>query len=136
MAVKETIAQLKQGVLDEMSKLQAELALVEGLEVAYDAELLVEYNKGFDAGVLQSGQAGGADKIFSLDELNAELAPLQAQIVSLEAGVASLQAIVNSVPQQIVEAVAAYKAELKAAYEAQQVAESQGETGFGALLNN
>lgn len=134
MAVKDTIAQLKQAVLDEMSKLQAELAVVEGLELAYDAELLVEFNKGFDAGVLQSDSAGGSDKIFSLIELNAELAPLQAKIVELEAAVSSLQAVVNSVPQQIVEGVAAVKAGLLAAYEAQQVAETQAETGFKDLL--
>lgn len=135
MAVVEVIAQIKQGVLDEISALQNDLALVEKLEVDYAEELRLEFDKGFDAGVLQSGSASAAtDKIFSLEEMNAELAPRDAKIAELEATVASMQGQVSSIPQLVAEGVAAFKAELKAAYDAQQVAESQGETGFGAML--
>lgn len=80
-------------------------------------------------------EEGGGDAIYTQAQLDAKLAE---QAATYETQVSELQAQVSAFPEQIeaakTEAVAAKLAELKAAYEASQVVETQGETGFGSLL--
>ena len=134
MSVKDTIAILKQNILDEKAELDQDLAVVEQMETEYDVELKAEFDKGFDEGVKQNTSPG--EKIYSEEELQAELQPLKDKIAELEGKVAQAEAELPGKLEQAAKlAVDAFKAELKAKYEEQQVAESQGETGFGALLS-
>jgi flagellar biosynthesis/type III secretory pathway protein FliH len=97
---------------------------------------------GFEEGLKQAGQAGGVDKLYSDAEMNQFLseakAPLEAQIASLQASIEELNvqiaAQAEAAASQAAAAVEAFKAELKEKYIAQQVAETEGETGFAALL--
>jgi len=99
------------------------------------AELPTELQAKYDAGVAAGAEAGGIDKIYSQAELDKRLAD---QASEYETTIGELNTQVSMFPTQLeqarTEAVAAKMAELKAAYEQAQVAESQGETGFGALL--
>lgn len=135
MAVIDKITQIKSNLLTEISEIQDELKLVEEMESELAAELLAAEEKGFEAGLAQSGQANGSDKLYSDAELNAELQPLRDQIQALtDSAALAAEALPGQLQAASEQAVASFKAELKAAYEAQQVAESQGETGFGNLL--
>ena len=62
------------------------------------------------------------------DEVRAELQP------QLDAIASELAEVKASIEPAKADAVATFKADLKAKYEEQQVAEQAGETGFGALL--
>ena len=143
--------------VDELeAAVEAELgALQEKLDAV--PELLIEAEKkGYDQALEDMKLANSDDKIFSNKEFEAELAlrlkPIEAKVAALEVAVAeleeakvldedkiaSLSASLEAVPAMVdaakVEAVAALKGQLLAEYEAQQVAESKGETGFAALL--
>lgn len=116
-------------VLEMKAVAEVEVAKYAGVLTAIDEDLLASFNKGFDEGVLQNTQPG--DKIYSEEELQAEIVPLQAKIAELELAVAGLPA---QVEVAVAGALAAFKVELAQAYDAQQVAESEGETGFKSLL--
>lgn len=98
-------------------------------------ELVVELQAKYDVGFTEGAAFVGSDVIYTQAEVDAKLAE---QASTYETQVAELQAQVDAIPEKITaakaEAVTAKLAELKAAYQAQQVAESQGETGFGSLL--
>lgn len=148
MSVTEIVAKLKVGFEGELSKvdtvkleLQDKIASVDLIPGEVETEKKASYDKGFEDGLAQAGQAGGPDKIFSNEEMEAELAPLRAEIADLKAAAevattekAELQAKVDEIPALKDQAVAEFKADLLAKYEAQQVAETDGETGFKALL--
>lgn len=154
----------------ELSEQKSQLASVDELELAVDAQmgelqaqidaipqmLIDAEKKGYDQALADAGTINSEDKLFSNEEFEAELAlrlkPVEEKVAALEVAVAemeaakaldaekmaSLSASLEAVPAMVdaakVEAVSAFKAELLAQYEAQQVAEAQGETGFGALL--
>lgn len=131
--LKDNLALLKQGALDEMSEAQAKVALVETMEGELADELKAAQDEGYQM-ALNDQQIPADQKIYSEQDLQNEIGPREAKISDLSAKVAELEAQVNSIPTQVSEAVAAFKAELKAKYEEQQVVENTSETGFGALL--
>jgi len=146
--VQDIVQELKVKLEGELAKvgevkldLEAKIASLDSILVEVEAEKKIAFDKGFEDGLSQSGMAGTADKIFSDAEMNAELAPLKEQIATLEGEksaltdkVMALEMDLAGVPAKIDEALVGFKAELKAQYEAQQVAETQGEVGFAALL--
>lgn len=113
-------------------KLDQIVTLAQEAATELPTELQAKYDAGFTAGA----EASGIDKIYSQVELDQRLAD---QASTYETTIGELNAQVSMFPtyleQAKAEAVAAKIAELKAAYESQQVAEAQGETGFGALLS-
>lgn len=119
---------LLNSLVASIAALQAQLA---DAQKAADDLAKVKYDEGFAAGV---ASVVVSDKIYSQAELDAKIAeavaPLNAKIVELDVKVAELSAAVVAEAGKLV----AYKAELLAKYEAQQVAESEGETGFKNLL--
>lgn len=148
MSVTEIVAKLKVGFEGELSKvdtvkleLQDKIASVDLIPVEVETEKKASYDKGFEDGLAQAGQASGPDKIFSNEEMEAELTPLRQRIgelqlvvTTLEGEKAELQAKVDEIPALKDQAVAEFKADLLAKYETQQVSETDGETGFKALL--
>lgn len=74
-------------------------------------------------------------KSYSQEELDAAVAaavgPLSEQIASLQA---QIDVVPSVIEMKVSEAVLAFKADLKAKYELQQVAETEGEVGFKAFL--
>lgn len=126
------IVKLLQDLSATISSLQLALADAEAAAVQIAKE---NYDKGFADGVASVPPPVVSDKIFSQEELDAAVKaavePLQARVVELEALVEEIKA---GVQPKIDEALAAFKAELLAKYEAQQVVESETETGFKELL--
>lgn len=100
------------------------LGFEDGKKVGYDEG----YAKGFEDG---KASGGNGDKIYSQAEVDLMIAPLNEKIASLEAEV---QAIKDSIEGLKVEAVNAFKLEIKAKYDEAQLAESVLETSFGDLL--
>ncbi len=121
----DNILKLLNDLQASISGLQAQLA---DAQAAVDQVSKEAYAKGFSDGV---ASVPVSDKIFSQADMDAALKPLQDQV-------ASLQAQVDGVPSQIesavAEAVAAVKAELKAAWDAEQASEGEAESKFGDLL--
>lgn len=119
-----------QNILDLLNALQSNIAALS--QQLADAQAAVDqvgkdkYAEGFAAGVA-SVPPVVSDKIYSQAELDAALAPLQSQV-------AALQSQVDGVPAQIDAAIAAFKADLKAKYEAAQAAEGQAEADFASFL--
>lgn len=141
MGVKDVVLEVKQSFESELSDIKAQQSVVEmkiekldAALVSYDAELKAAEDKGFDLGVAQAGAAGKDDKIFSLEELNAEIeaqtAPLKLQIAGLEKKMEEMAMVVASKDGEM----AAYKEKVRAAYLAQQAEESKSEAGFGELI--
>jgi len=165
--VQDKINQMKSVFVEDLAKMEtvradlsAKIALCDAAIADLETEKKSEYDRGFNDGLLQAGQAGGSDKIYSDAELEAELAPLREQIVALtsqvtafeaqvkdlEATIVELQSKVPSVDQPAVdleavkkqaadEAVAAFKAMLKEKMDAQQASETAGEVAVRALLD-
>ncbi len=110
-------------------------------QAAADAIAKTAYDKGFVDGVA-SVPPPVNDKIYSQAELDAAVAsavaPLNETVAAMQVQLADLQAVVDGMAGKIDEAVTAslvaFKAQLTAAYEAQQVVESESETGFKDLL--
>lgn len=71
------------------------------------------------------------DKIYSQAEVDAMLAPLNQKISELQATVDAFPGVIE---QKVNEAIAAFKAELRDKYMAQQTLESDSESGFMNLL--
>ncbi len=137
-------------IQDLLNQLPQLLATIEALKAqATEAAALVElekavsYQAGFEAGV---ASVPVSTKIYDQAEVDAmvaaAIAPIQLMVeegkAQIEALKMELEAAKSEIDSKISEAVAAatatFKAELLAQYEAQQVAESEGETGFAALL--
>lgn len=127
-------------VFEKADKLVADATVVlEGASVMkseIEAYGKSQYDKGWDEAMVQAGSGGSTDKIYSEAEMNQIIAETKAP---LEAKIAEVQAQLDGVPAQIAAATEAavngFKAMLKSKYAEQQVAESQGETGFGSLLD-
>lgn len=115
---------------------QDKLSQISQLATEAAAELPGELQAAKDQGFAEGAASVGSDKIYSQADLDQRLAD---QASGYEATIAELNTQVAGFPLAIEQAKEAgkaeLKAELKAAYEQQQVAESQGETGFGALLS-
>lgn len=104
-------------------------------QVAMPEELAAEKQASYDEGFAAGAASVGSDKIYSQAEVDAMLAPLQAELDGVKAELEALKLDIDAkIEAAKADAVAALKAELKAKYDEQQVAEAQGETGFGALL--
>ena len=123
------LVQLLNSLVANIAALQAQLV---DAQASADALAKQKYDEGFAAGVASVPVVPGG---FTQEQVDAAVLaavePLQKKVSDLEAKVAELEA---SVQPKIDAAVAAYKADLLAKYEAQQVAESEGETGFKNLL--
>lgn len=120
--------------------LNALKATIDGLQLqlidaqnALNIEVKNAYDKGFADGVASMG--GEGDAIYTQAELDAAVAgavaPLNEQIAALNLQMVALQ---ESIQPKIDEALVLFKASLLAQYEAQQVVESDSETGFKNLL--
>lgn len=138
MNILEIFAQLQALVSELQAKIEEQSASIE-------AEKQASYDEGFAAGAASVG----SDKIYSQAELDAAIAQakaeleaqngdlmvqldgVKAQVLSLESQFAELQA---SVETKVSEAVAAFKADLLAKYEAAQAAESEIEASIADLL--
>lgn len=150
MAVADLVNGLKSGFEAEVAKLDvvkadyaAKIATADQIVTESEAEKLAAYNKGWDERGLNDGTQG--DKTHTDEEVNEIMKPLQDQIAQLTQAQETMrldlqmaQDRVAGIPMELeraaTDAVAAFKAELKQKYEEQQVAEAQGETGFGSLL--
>jgi chromosome segregation ATPase len=122
-------------------QLQSLQAALQDAQAASEQLAQEQYAKGFADGVA-SVPPPVNDKIYSQEELDqavrSALAPVEEQVAAMRVQIEGLgQQILelqNNIDSAKADAVAAFKAELLAKYEEQQVAESQGETGFGDLL--
>lgn len=124
--------QLKAAIAELTLKLaDTDAAIAEAKKAAYD--------EGFAAGVASVPTPGGEEKIYTQAELDQKVAEAiatsEAKVTELESKVAELEVKVGEIDVKVAEAIAAFKAELKAKYAEQQAAESQSESGFGALLD-
>lgn len=109
--------------LEKVAEMKA-VAEVEVQKFADLAEAIVAgeaaaYTKGFDEGIGQSTSPG--DKIYSEEELQAELAPLKSEIEALKTSVTGLEAQVAAFPEQMVAAVDAKVAEVMVDFESTQI---------------
>ena len=121
-------------LLKMLSDLGAAITDLQNQLEAAKALAVTEYDRGFAKGV-KSTQGEASDKIYSQAELDAKLEEaIDAVSAEIESLKAELEATKASVEPKIEEAIKAFKADLLAKYEEQQVAESESETGFAALL--
>ncbi len=123
----EALDALKQQIADAQAALAAEKAVgfAEGAasrdeEVAALKARIVELEAGVDP-----------EKKFSQADLDAAVS---AAVSPLQQRIGELEVLVAGIDGKVAEAVAAFKSELLAKYEEQQVAENEGETGFKNLL--
>lgn len=119
------LVSLLNNLVANIASLQAQLA---DAQKAADDLAKAKYDEGFAAGV---ASVQPSDKIYSQAEVDAIVLPLNEKIAALELAITDINA---TIPAKIAEAVAAFKAELLAKYEEQQVVETQAETGFKNLL--
>jgi len=121
-------------LLKMLSDLSEAITAMQAQIAAADEVAKAKYDEGFAAGV-KSMQAPHSDKIYSQAELDAKVeevvAPLIEQIEALKKDIEAAKA---EVQPKIDEAILAFKAELLAKYNEQQVVESESETGFAELL--
>lgn len=130
MSVLEILSGLE---VEIQAEYQPKLDKIAAAKAALEAELKVAHDAGFDEGVLQNTVPG--DKIYTEADYQAAVVPLQAKIAELELAVkASDESLPGKIEVAVAGALAAFKVELAQAYDAQQVAESEGETGFKSLL--
>lgn len=134
MSVAESLQLLGKALGDVQTQLVSIQTQLGDVQVSADADVKESYDKGFADGKLSMGN--GEDKLYSQVELDTALEnatkPLSDQIAALQVQIDDLKVQIDAAKEA---GKAELKASLKAAYEAQQVAESEGETGFGALLN-
>ena len=133
------IIALLQGLASKIAELQVAL---QDAQAAGDSIAKEAYDKGFADGV--ASQPPPVDDVtpFSQADIDAAVLaavePLQSQVSAMQSEMDALKLQVEELQLGIEaaksEAVSSFKAELLAKYEEQQVAESQGETGFGDLL--
>lgn len=117
--------------MDLLKQLQDLIALVASFPDQLVAEKKASYDEGFAAGAA----AGGIDKIYSQAELDAKVAEAVAAVqLQLDAVKAELEQLKGEVDLKIASALSAFKADLLAKYQEQQVVESASETGFADLL--
>ena len=100
----ESLVNLLTALSSSITALQAQL-------VDAQAAAKSQYDAGFAAGAASVPVTPPSDKIYSQADLDAAVA---AAVAPLQAQVSALQAQVDALPQQIADAVAAAKAELKA----------------------
>lgn len=115
--------------MDLLALLNGLVAQLADAQKAADDLAKLKFDEGFAAGV--ASVPVGSDKIFSQEEVDAMLKPLQDELALVKEQVLALQGEIDT---KVAEAVAGFKAELLAKYEAQQVVESDSETGFRDLL--
>lgn len=97
-------------------------------QASFEVEIANAHAAGFAEGV---ASVSVGEKIYSQEEMDAALLPLNAKIDELNVAMSSLSLEVDA---KILSEVSKVKADLLAAYEASQVAESVVETGFKELL--
>lgn len=119
---------LLNNLVANIATLQAQLV---DAQASADALAKAKYDEGFAAGVASVPVVPGG---FSQEQVDAfiaaAVAPLNEKIALLDAKIVELEAALVAEAGKLV----AFKADLLAKYEAQQVAESEGETGFKNLL--
>lgn len=101
---------------------------ITALKVVLEAEVKAAHDAGFAEGV---ASVSVGEKIYSQEELDALIAPLQAKIEELTITVSAMQVEFEA---KVAEAVAKVKADLLAAYESEQASESAAESVFKELL--
>lgn len=95
---------------------QKEVDALKSLSDQMVLDLKAEHDKGFDEGIAQTTTPG--DKIYSEEELQAELAPLRTQISELKNQVDMLPVLVKEASDK---AAAALQAQIVADFEGTQV---------------
>lgn len=136
---KEKVLELKAAMQKDLDalilkkvELEANMALIDETLKAYEADLVAEYNLGWDEAMIKSGQAASPDAKYTEAELNAELeaakAPLLVEVADLKVMVSNLQSQVEVltqelqlVPAKIEAAVEQKQAEMVADFEQVQV---------------
>lgn len=143
---------MNQAIQDTLDLIKAPfadvIAKVDSVPAQVDAHAAAEYSRGYDDGKASVvlPDTGTGEKLFTQEDMDSAAATakvemaaeMQPQIDSLALVVADLEAEADGLRAQVItagaDAVAALKLELKAQYDAQQVAETAEETGFAALL--
>ena len=125
----EGLVALLNGLKETIDSLQAKLV---DAQASLDEAVKKAYDEGFAAGV---ASVPVNDKVYSQAEVDAKIAEavqaLNEKVLMLEDQVKMLQ---EGQDKAVAEALAAFKADLKAKYEEQQVAETASETGFAEFL--
>lgn len=128
------IAQLNAALSETKAALEGLALQAADAQAQLEAVAQAKYDEGFAAGVASVVvPAPTGDKTQEdIDKAVLEATtPLLGEIEALKSRVAELEVAMET---KALEAVAAFKATLLAAYDAQQVAESEQETGFKNLL--
>lgn len=128
----EQLVELLNALKTTIESLSAQLADTKAaLDVQVEAAKAEGYAKGFEDG--KASVVGGGFTQADIDAaVAAAIAPLTEKISVLEVQVVALQ---SEMETKILAGIEAFKAELLAQYESQQVVESTSETGFKALLS-
>jgi hypothetical protein len=135
---------------------QAIITKVDNIPAAVEAGEQAAYDEGFQAGKVAGVEEGrnsiqlpdetNTANIYTQEQMNTAVSERETQVrTEMQLSVDEKQAAIDSLNAQITDlntklmaagpdAVAAFKAELKAKYEEQQVAETEGETGFKSLF--
>jgi hypothetical protein len=126
------LAELLKSLAAQIAELQGKLVDAEAAAASIAKE---NYDKGFIDGVASVPAAPEDTTPFSQMDLDAAVAaaiePMAMEIAMLKEKVAMLEV---EIQEAAAKAVAAFKMELMSKYEAQQVAETEGETGFKEML--
>lgn len=130
--------ELKQMIADTKAKI-AELSVI---LVGMEAQAIAEAQAAYDKGVVDGKASMGQEKLYSQEEMDAALNPLNEKVASLETQVAALTQQVadlgNAQAQAVADAVSAeasrLKAEFKAAWEMSQAEEAAAEAKVAALF--
>lgn len=133
--------------LENLAAAVVVLSDIANLPAEYDAELAdkeadavaregVAYNKGLADGKASMGEP--SDKIYSQVELDGIVAPLNESIAAKDLAISAKQAELDQALAEsagkIAEALAGFKAEVKAKFEAAQASENATEAEFAAFL--
>jgi hypothetical protein len=126
------IAEMLKGLVEKIALLQTALVDAEAAAASIAKEA---YDKGFAEGVASVPPVPEDVTPFTQADIDAAVAlavePLNLEIASLKM---EMDALKVQLEEGAEKAIAGFKAELLAKYEAQQVAETEGETGFMAFL--
>lgn len=147
MGVRDILGTLKDKAQIELASANEQVDVLRTLETEIDAEKKNERDAGFDEGLAQVSAPG--EKVYSAEELEAEMAPLKAdiqmlkdQLVVSETKGSTLELQIAELQGQVADAkdatdaelaaagkaaVEAFKVQVRAAYKAQQDAESMAE---------
>jgi len=108
-------AQIDQKAADDIAAIESKKAADQAEVDADLAQLKIDLDKAFDEGVAQSGSPG--DKLYSEEELQAELLPLKNEIAAYKVEVQGLKDQVQQLIDSQAASMAAFKADIAAKLE-------------------